>query len=346
HIPHRDSEGNIIKLRKGISGSNPNNLDHITARNFAKQTGATFVSNASTGSGSQLKLHGQQIYNGQILDSVKGDEYSEINLRWTLAMADDNTLTAFPQNITAQEIKDKGYNNTWSGFGPMIMEGKVVYKDGDYNINSEESHPRTAITKLPNKDILISTCDVRIKSQGLYQKGMTLPEVTETLYAHYGDIQFAYNLDGGGSTSSVLRSRVLNKPTDNGNKSERKVLDFIYVGKDPKQIRDKDIQKAYEDIGDVRASFQFLYGLLQEWNTSPTGELRTSVYNNYTGLVAMDGENPKKKFYIAPNGFRFWDYDTGRTWFRVTEDSMQLHNRELADNFSAPRSVTDCNNLQ
>lgn len=346
HIPHRDSDGNIIKLRKGVSGNNPNKPDHITARDFAKQTGATFVSNASTGSGSQLKLHGQQIYNGQILDSVKGDEYSEIDLRWTLAMADDNTLTAFPQNITAQEIKDKGYNNTWSGFGPMIMEGKVVYKDGDYNIGSESSHPRTAIAQLPNKDILIFTCDGRVKSQGVYQKGMTLHEVTETLYDHYGNIQFAYNLDGGGSTSSVLRSRVLNKPTDNGNKSERNLLDFIYVGKDPKQVRDKDIQKAYEDIGDVRASFQFLYGLLQEWNTSPTGELRTSVYNNYTGLVAMDGENPKKKFYMQPDEFRFWDYDTGRTWFRVTEDSMQLHNRELADNFSAPRSVTDCNNLQ
>lgn len=346
HIPHRDIDGNIIKIRKGISGNNHSHPDHITPREFAKRTGATFVSNASTGSGSQLKLHGQQIYNGEILDSVKGDEYSQIDLRWTLAMADDNTLTAFPQNITAQEIKDKGYNNTWSGFGPMIMEGKEVYKDGDYNINSESSHPRTAIAQLPNKDILIFTCDGRVKSQGVYQKGMSLPEVTETLYDHYGDIQFAYNLDGGGSTSSVLRSRVLNKPTDNGNKSERNVLDFIYVGKDPKQVRDKDIQKAYEDIGDVRASFQFLYGLLQEWNTSPTGELRTSVYNNYTGLVAMDGENPKKKFYMTEESFRFWDYDTGRTWFRVTDDSMQLHNRELADNFSAPRSVTDCNNLQ
>ncbi|MDN6182924.1 MAG: phosphodiester glycosidase family protein, partial [Staphylococcus equorum] len=214
------------------------------------------------------------------------------------------------------------------------------------NIHNDSSHPLTAIAQLPNKDILIFTCDGRVKSQGLYQKGMTLPEVTETLYAHYGDIQFAYNLDGGGSTSSVLRSRVLNKPTDNGNKSERNLLDFIYVGKDPKQVRDKDIQKAYEDIGDVRASFQFLYGLLQEWNTSPTGELRTSVYNNYTGLVAMDGENPKKKFYMQPDEFRFWDYDTGRTWFRVTDDSMQLHNRELADNFSAPRTVTDCDNLQ
>ena len=344
HIPHRDSDGNLIKLRKGISGSNPSKPDHITARDFAKQTSATFVANASTGSGSQLKLHGQQIYNGQILDSVK--DYEPLKDRWTLAMADDNTLTSFPPNITAKEIKDKGYNNTFSGFGPLIMEGKKVYTEGDYSPNSEASHPRTVIAQLPNKDILIFTCDGRITGSTLHQKGMTLNEVTEVLYSHYGDIEFAYNLDGGGSSSAVLRSRMLNKPSDNNNKSERKLLDFIYVGKDPRQIRDKDIQKAYEDIGDLRNNFQFLYGLLTTWNEVNSNELRIRNYNDYTGIVTMDGENAKKKFYMQPNEFRFWDYDTSRTWFRVTDDSMQLHNRELADNFSAPRSVKDCNNLQ
>ncbi|PTF46968.1 hypothetical protein BUY18_01920 [Staphylococcus cohnii] len=344
HIPHRDSDGNLIKLRKGISGSNPSKPDHITARDFAKQTSATFVANASTGSGSQLKLHGQQIYNGQILDSVK--DYEPLKDRWTLAMADDNTLTSFPPNITAKEIKDKGYNNTFSGFGPLIMEGKKVYTEGDYSPNSEASHPRTVIAQLPNKDILIFTCDGRITGSTLHQKGMTLNEVTEVLYSHYGDIEFAYNLDGGGSSSAVLRSRMLNKPSDNNNKSERKLLDFIYVGKDPRQIRDKDIQKAYEDIGDLRNNFQFLYGLLTTWNEVNSNELRIRNYNDYTGIVTMDGENAKKKFYMQPNEFRFWDYDTSRTWFRVTDDAMQLHNRELADNFSAPRSVKDCNNLQ
>ena len=344
HIPHRDSDGNLIKLRKGISGSNPSKPEHITARDFAKQKSATFVSNASTGSGSQLKLHGQQIYNGQILDSVK--DYEPLKDRWTLAMADDNTLTSFPPNITAKEIKDKGYNNTFSGFGPLIMEGKKVYTEGDYSPNSEVSHPRTVIAQLPNKDILIFTCDGRITGSTLHQKGMTLNEVTEVLYSHYGDIEFAYNLDGGGSSSAVLRSRMLNKPSDNNNKSERKLLDFIYVGKDPRQIRDKDIQKAYEDIGDLRNNFQFLYGLLTTWNEVNSNELRIRNYNDYTGIVTMDGENAKKKFYMQPNEFRFWDYDTSRTWFRVTEDAMQLHNRELADNFSAPRSVKDCNNLQ
>ena len=343
HIPYRDTEGNIIKIRKGVSGANPNKPDHITPRDFAKNTSATFVANASTGSGSQLKLHGQQIYNGQILDSVK--DYEPLKDRWTLAMADDNTLTAFPPNITAKEIKEQGYNNTFSGFGPMIMEGKKVYKTGDYSVNSEESHPRTVIAQLPNKDTLIFTCDGRITGNTLHQKGMTLNEVTETLYSHYGDIQFAYNLDGGGSSSAVLRSRMLNKPSDNNSKSERKVLDFIYVGKDPKQIRDRDLQKAYEDIGDLRNNFNFLYGLLTTWNEIGSNELRLTTYNPYTGIVAMDGQNPKKKFYMQPDEFRFWDYDTSRTWFRVTENSMQLHNREMARKFSAPESVKDCNNL-
>ena len=343
HIPYRDTEGNIIKIRKGVSGANPNKPDHITPRDFAKNTSATFVANASTGSGSQLKLHGQQIYNGQILDSVK--DYEPLKDRWTLAMADDNTLTAFPPNITAKEIKEQGYNNTFSGFGPMIMEGKKVYKTGDYSVNSEESHPRTVIAQLPNKDTLIFTCDGRITGNTLHQKGMTLNEVTETLYSHYGEIQFAYNLDGGGSSSAVLRSRMLNKPSDNNSKSERKVLDFIYVGKDPKQIRDRDLQKAYEDIGDLRNNFNFLYGLLTTWNEIGSNELRLTTYNPYTGIVAMDGQNPKKKFYMQPDEFRFWDYDTSRTWFRVTENSMQLHNREMARKFSAPESVKDCNNL-
>lgn len=343
HIPYRDSDGNVIQIRKGISGANPSRPDHITPRQFSKQKGATFVSNASTGSGSTLKLHGQQIYNGQILDSDK--DYSALKDRWTLAMKDDNTMTAFPQSTTAQQIKDMGYNNTWSGFGPLIMEGTVVYSTGDYSPNSEVSHPRTVVAQLPNKDTLIFTCEGRIEAGRLKEKGMTLPEVTQTLYAHYGDIQFAYNLDGGGSSSSVLRSRMLNDTVDEERTMERNVLDFIYVGKDPKQIRDRDIQKAYEDIGDVRKDVQKVMGLLVNFREINGQELRLLKHTNYTGIVAMDGDTPKQKFYMQPGQFRFWDYGTGSTWFRVTNDSMELHNRELARNFSAPESVTNCNNL-
>src|SRR5699024_12833646 len=46
HIPQRDSDGNLIKLRKGISGSSRNKPDHITARAMATQQSATSVANA------------------------------------------------------------------------------------------------------------------------------------------------------------------------------------------------------------------------------------------------------------------------------------------------------------
>ena len=346
YIPHKDKNGDIIKLNRGINGNDPNKPEHITPREFAKQTGATFVSNASTGSGSQMKLHGQQIYNGQILDSIKGDEYQPLNDRWTLAIGDDNSLKSFPPDVQASEIRNQGFNNTVSGFGPLIVEGNVVYKDGDYSEHSNRPEPRQVIAQLPNKDLLFFSCDGRVEAQGLYQRGMTLKEVIDTLNNHYGDIKFAYNLDGGGSTASVLRSKMLNKVTDNGNKSERKVLDFLYVGKEIKQPRDIDIQNAYADIGEMRAFTQFLYGLFQDWNSINSNEMRLRKYGDYTGLVAMDGENPKKKIYMTPDFFSMFDYNSGRTWFKVTDKHIELHNRALARNFSSPETVKDCNNLE
>lgn len=344
HIPHEDSNGDIIKLKKGLAGR-PGQLSAKTARTFARETGATFVSNASTGSMSKNKLHGQQIYEGQILDTVKGDEYDQIKDRWTLAVADDNTMEAFPQEVTAQELKDKGYQTTFSGFGPLIMGGKVVYKDGDYNENSGESHPRIVAAQLPDKDILVFSCDGRIEGDGIYQKGMTLTEVINVLYNHYGEIEFAFNLDGGGSSSSILRSKMLNKPSDNNSKTERKVLDFIYFGKEKVQPRDIDIQNAYADIGDVRSYAQRLYGLLQTLSAFYTTDLKIKKYNNYTGVVAMDGDTPKKKFYLNDTGFRFWDYKTERTWFKVDELGAFLHNNRLAQNYSAPEQTENINNL-
>ena len=346
YIPHKDKNGDIIKLNRGINGNDPNKPEHITPREFAKQTGATFVSNASTGSGSQMKLHGQQIYNGQILDSIKGDEYQPLNDRWTLAIGDDNSLKSFPPDVQASEIRNQGYNNTVSGFGPLIVEGNVVYKDGDYSEHSNRPEPRQVIAQLPNKDLLFFSCDGRVEAQGLYQRGMTLKEVIDTLYIHYGDIKFAYNLDGGGSTASVLRSKMLNKVTDNGNKSERKVLDFLYVGKETKQPRDIDIQNAYADIGEMRAFTQFLYGLFQDWNSINSNEMRLRKYDDYTGIVAMDGENAKKKIYMTPDFFSMFDYNSGRTWLRVTDKHIELHNKALARNFSSPETVKDCNNLE
>lgn len=346
HIPHLDSQGNIIKLKRGLYGNDPNKPAHMTPSDFARKTKATFVSNASTGSGSQLKLHGQQLYNGQILDSVKGDEYTPLNDRWTLAIADDNTLTSFPPNVTAAEIRTQGFNNTVSGFGPIISDGKIIVKEGDYSPNTITSEPRQVIAQLPNKDLIFFSCDGRENNtHTMIEKGMTLQEVAETLLDHY-DIQFAYNMDGGGSSSSVVRSHKLNKSMDDSKTTERKVLDFLYVGKEGVQLRDQDMQNAYQDIGEVRDMVQEVRGMLYSLRRISGKEFGTTGYDGYTGLLAFDDDgNPRKKLYQGPEGWRFWDYDISRTIFRITPDELQFNNRALARNFSAPESVNNINTV-
>ncbi|MCD8800740.1 phosphodiester glycosidase family protein [Mammaliicoccus sciuri] len=346
HIPHKDSQGNIIKLKRGLYGNNPNKPAHMTPSDFARKTKATFVSNASTGSGSQLKMHGQQLFEGQILDSVKGDEYPALNDRWTLAIGDDNTLTSFPPDVQASEIRNKGYNNTVSGFGPIISDGKIIVKDGDYSPNTIVSHPRQVIAQLPNKDLIFFSCDGRENNtHTMVEKGMTLKEVAETLMDHY-DIQFAYNMDGGGSTASVVRSHKLNRSMDENKTTERKVLDFLYVGKEGVQLRDQDLQNAYQDIGEVRDMVQEVRGMLYSLRRISGKEFGTTGYDGYTGLLAFDDEgNPRKKIYQGPEGWRFWDYDVSRTIFRIQEDELQFNNRALARMFSAPESVTDINSV-
>lgn len=347
HIPHKDEDGNIIKLRKGVSGNDPNKLDHITPSEFARKTKATFVSNASTGSGTQLKLHGQQILDGQILNTIKGDEYAPLNDRWTLAIGDDNTLKSFPPTVQASEIRNQGFNNTVSGFGPIISDGKVIYKSGDYSINSDERHPRQVIGQLPNKDLIFFSCDGRENNTStMVEKGMTLEEVAQVLFDHY-DVEFAYNMDGGGSTSSVVRSHKLNKSMDESKTSERPVLDFLYIVKDPVMLRDQDMQNAYQDIGEVRDMVQEVRGLLATLNRIQSKEFGLTGYDQYTGFLSFDKDgNPKKKIYMGTEGFRFWDYDLGMTLFRITEDYLQFKNKALATNFSAPPSVSDLNNIE
>ncbi|MEX5937392.1 phosphodiester glycosidase family protein [Mammaliicoccus sciuri] len=321
-IPHKDKNGEVIKLKRGFYSTNPNDLMFATPREFAKEKNATFVANASTFTSSG-KLHGRQIHNGKVIETAYD---KNVETRWTLVFNDDNTLESYPPEVSTSELLSKGVKNALTAFGPIIVDGKRFYKPGDYAVNSEIDNPRMVIGQLPNKDLIFFSCDGRVKGKYTKQVGMKLGQVVDTLFSHFGDIDFAYNLDGGGSTSSVVRSTMINAPKDDGNKFERKVLDFFYIDKPLRQVRDIDIQKAYEDIGDVKARQDLLHGLVTGFNTINGKNLFLTGLDNYTGLVVNDENGkPKKKLYITKTNFGLWDYekkaydfivrDTG-TWFK------------------------------
>ncbi|MEA4866899.1 MAG: phosphodiester glycosidase family protein [Rikenellaceae bacterium] len=88
-------------------------------------------------------------------------------------------------------------------------------------------HPRTAIAKMKNGNILFFTVDGRAASSN----GMSLEELQKTL--RWLGADYIINLDGGGSTTMYVNGKgVVNHPTDNklfDNNGERKVANIIIV---------------------------------------------------------------------------------------------------------------------
>ncbi|MDD8026009.1 MAG: phosphodiester glycosidase family protein [Acidobacteriota bacterium] len=111
------------------------------------------------------------------------------------------------------------------GGGPRLLaEGKSIaseaaaFADGFYATR----HPRTAIGVRADGTIVLAAIDGR--QPGL-SVGMTIPELAG-LMADLGCVD-ALNLDGGGSTTMVVKGEVVNSPSDSG--GERAVSDALLV---------------------------------------------------------------------------------------------------------------------
>ncbi len=86
---------------------------------------------------------------------------------------------------------------------------------------SHYRHPRTVIGKKSDGSIVMVTVDGRQTAKGMY--GMTYDELS-TMMMYYG-VEEAYNLDGGGSTTMIIRNDqggfdVMNSPSDGGERHD------------------------------------------------------------------------------------------------------------------------------
>mgnify|MGYP000846264251 CR=1 FL=1 len=117
------------------------------------------------------------------------------------------------------------------GFVHIIGGGPRLVMDGQVYITADEERfqpdiaasraPRTALGVTADRKLLIVTVNGR---QPGVSVGMTLEELAE-LMIELGAVD-AMNLDGGGSTTMVIRDRVLNIPSDG---TERSVSNAIVV---------------------------------------------------------------------------------------------------------------------
>jgi exopolysaccharide biosynthesis protein len=127
---------------------------------------------------------------------------------------------------------DPGEDVVWKqahsmlGAGPQLIKaGKIAITDKQEKMVegfATDRHPRTAIAKLDSGKLLLVTVDGR---QPGVSTGMSLQMLSELLL-EFGAVE-AINLDGGGSTTMVIRNKIVNKPSDQT--GERPVSDAILV---------------------------------------------------------------------------------------------------------------------
>lgn len=142
-----------------------------------------------------------------------------------LVVYGDGSMASVSQDdVTAQELVDSGAWQVFS-FGPTLVEdGAVVVSDDDEVDQSMSSNPRTAIGMVSPLHYLVVVSDGRTSDNA----GLSLAELAQVM-ADYG-ATYAYNLDGGGSTTMYFQGEVLNNPTSGNRSGERKVSDIVYFG--------------------------------------------------------------------------------------------------------------------
>jgi hypothetical protein len=122
-----------------------------------------------------------------------------------------------------------------AGGNPTLIEDGRVQRQSLYDGSSFASgrHPRTAVAfNARSKRVSFVTVDGR---QPGYSRGMTLAELTRFCRKRLGATD-ALNLDGGGSTTMVVKGRIRGRPSDG---SERAVSSALVVlrGRDPGEPR-------------------------------------------------------------------------------------------------------------
>ncbi len=132
-----------------------------------------------------------------------------------------------------QSVKlDYSIDKPWNQIKHAVCGGPRLVSDGKTDINGKEEkfdhsivhgrHPRTAVALTFSGDLLFIVVDGRSKRSA----GMKLSELST--YLRRLGVRHAINLDGGGSSSMIVKGRTVNRPSDGG---ERRISNGILVTK-------------------------------------------------------------------------------------------------------------------
>ena len=128
------------------------------------------------------------------------------------------------QGLVANRLEQA---NTWQTFefGPVLVEnGQAAELPKSFYVNCNDGYyePRTAVGQLGPLHYIVIVVDGRRDG---FSRGVSIPTLQE-LFLEEG-AQFAFNLDGGGSTTLYFLGEVINMPSGGKERSVSDVLMFM-----------------------------------------------------------------------------------------------------------------------
>ena len=225
-VPAVDETGQAIQIKQGFAFGVPNHQKgYQTPASFlADHPTATLISNAAPSS------IGNIIANGKIISSTADGLIDQA----TMAVLKDGTLTWYPTKTTSEAMLADGVVNSFTGFWPIIVDGKafdvasvaevVSSPDNDWTY-LQKQHPRNVICQLADKSLLFLTAEGRLK----HNVGLSFDDLIRILLPL--NVVFAYIFDGGGSAALINKGVRINAPYDGNFTKERPLSDFLYIDK-------------------------------------------------------------------------------------------------------------------
>lgn len=191
---------------------------------YADSNNYLFAINAGFGGFNTGIFDGVLIQNGVVLNNTPAVHHAG---SMPLTINSNGDLSYASADADANELVESGVVSALCGFCPIIVDYEPVDPPTVSNVSHfTQNAQRQIIGQFGNGDYAIITCEGRNHDNS---DGWTIAEA-QTVCQKTG-LKFAYNLDGGGSTETVLGKKQLN--TIYENETGRKILSFIvFNGKD------------------------------------------------------------------------------------------------------------------
>lgn len=183
-----------------------------SALNYARDQDTIFTLNAGLFNVKTVEPVGQLIIDGVSLintpmTSDNGVPISDTEC-YPLAIDKDYNLTTYPRNVDTSTMLNDGIKYAVTAWGKLVDNFEICTDDINAEIvHNGKKYIRQSIGQYQNGDYCVCSVDMTrgpvTNEAGLYYKELA------QLFVDRG-VKFAYSLDGGGSTETVIGKRQLN----------------------------------------------------------------------------------------------------------------------------------------